>query len=212
MEIASILDTVICGDALEVLRDFPDKSIDLILTDPPYGIKYAEWDATCPPWFADALRVGKRIAFTPGLLEIYNYPKPRWIFCWAKPGSVRRNISGGFNHWQPVLIYGDGLYPVDYKCLPDCVNHSDMAGHPCPKPKRLMGWLCAMLTDPGDLVLDCFVGSGTTLVAAKELGRHYIGIDISPEYCALARRRIAQVPPSLFEDSQSTEAHGTDAT
>lgn len=74
-------------------------------------------------------------------------------------------------------------------------------GHPLPKPVALMEWLVTRLSRPGELVLDSFLGSGTTAVAAKKLGRHFLGFEISPEYCRIARERIALVEaqPSLFE-------------
>lgn len=65
-------------------------------------------------------------------------------------------------------------------------------GHSAAFPEELARDHILSWTDPGDLVLDPFVGSGTTCVAAKRLGRHYIGIDISDEYCQLARERLAQ--------------------
>ena len=65
-------------------------------------------------------------------------------------------------------------------------------GHPVPKPVGWMRWLVALTTRPGDLVLDPFSGSGTTAKAAKELGRRFLGLEINPEYCAIAERRIAQ--------------------
>jgi len=65
-------------------------------------------------------------------------------------------------------------------------------GHPTPKPVALLERIIATCTDPGDLILDPFLGSGTTLVAAKMLGRRATGVEVSEEYCALAVRRLAQ--------------------
>ena len=62
--------------------------------------------------------------------------------------------------------------------------------HPTIKPEKLMEWLIKLLTKEGDTVLDCFMGSGTTGVAAKRLGRDFIGIEKSSEYCAAAKKRI----------------------
>jgi hypothetical protein len=66
------------------------------------------------------------------------------------------------------------------------------AGHPTPKPSALLDQIVADFTDAGDLILDPFMGSGTTLVAAKRLGRRAIGIEREERYCAAAVRRLAQ--------------------
>jgi DNA modification methylase len=71
--------------------------------------------------------------------------------------------------------------------------------HPTVKPLALMKYLCSLTKTPtGGLVLDPFCGSGTTLMACKETGRKYIGIDNIPEYCEIARRRVNAIPESLF--------------
>lgn len=73
--------------------------------------------------------------------------------------------------------------------------------HPNEKPEGFVLPFVERHSLPGDLVLDPFLGSGTTAVAAKKLGRHFLGFEISPEYCRIARERIALVEaqPSLFE-------------
>jgi len=65
------------------------------------------------------------------------------------------------------------------------------------KPLALMAYLCEKLSNPGDLILDPFCGSGTTCVAAKMLGRRYIGIDISEDYCRIARERLAAIDTAV---------------
>jgi len=61
-------------------------------------------------------------------------------------------------------------------------------------------WFIKLFTRPGDIVLDPFVGSGTTALAAKQLGRHYVGIDISEEYCEIAETRVMQMQPMLLDE------------
>lgn len=72
--------------------------------------------------------------------------------------------------------------------------------HPTQKPEGVMAW-CIQQAGMPETILDPFLGSGTTAVAAKKLGRHFLGFEISPEYCRIARERIALVEaqPSLFE-------------
>jgi DNA modification methylase len=75
------------------------------------------------------------------------------------------------------------------------------AGHPAPFPQALASDHIQSWSNPGDVVLDPFAGSGTTLKAAKELGRRFIGIEINPEYVAICKRRIAQDVLPLFSDN-----------
>ena len=67
--------------------------------------------------------------------------------------------------------------------------------HPCPKPVEEMAWLIETLTKPGQIVLDCFCGLGSTLVAADQLGRHWIGCDKSRTYCQIAMKRLEALKP-----------------
>ena len=91
------------------------------------------------------------------------------------------------------------------KVYPDNVLHMatecSNKGHSAAFPVSLPSWFIKLFTAPGDLVLDPFVGSGTTAVAAVQLGRRYLGIDINAEYCALARRRLQHVQPPLLDDT-----------
>lgn len=70
--------------------------------------------------------------------------------------------------------------------------------HPCQMPEDLLKLIIKASSNEEDLILDPFLGSGTTAVACKELGRKYIGIEISPEYCEIARRRVGAIPETLF--------------
>jgi site-specific DNA-methyltransferase (adenine-specific) len=82
--------------------------------------------------------------------------------------------------------------------------------HPTQKPLSLLEYLVSTYTNPNALILDPTFGSGTTLVAAKKLGRHFLGFEISPEYCEIARKRIAAVEaqPTLFEPKPVQEELG----
>lgn len=71
--------------------------------------------------------------------------------------------------------------------------------HPCQLPIHLLERLILMTTDEGDLVLDPFLGTGTTAIAAKRLSRHYIGIELDPLYAQVAREKLAQTQPTRYE-------------
>jgi site-specific DNA-methyltransferase (adenine-specific) len=191
--------TIYHGDCREVIASLPGR-FDLTLTDPPYGVSMtygstylddeADWVL---PIIEDCRVMSSVVLVTPGLRNAWNYPKPTWALCWGKPGSPRRSDLGGFNEWEPVLMYGKRRIYNDFKRLPAWNNTTpDAADHPCPKPLKLMHWLVEIGCDPGGLVFDPFMGSGTTLRAATNLGRRAIGIDIEERYCEIAVQRCAQ--------------------
>ncbi|MEE8389480.1 MAG: site-specific DNA-methyltransferase, partial [Anaerolineae bacterium] len=84
----------------------------------------------------------------------------------------------------------------------ECTNRNHSAAFPVPLPT----WFIKLFTQPRDTVLDPFIGSGTTAVAAKQLGRYYIGVDIDEEYCQLARKRVMGIQPRLLEEPATYEA------
>ena len=200
---------LIWGDCLEVMKEIPDKSIDLVLTDPPYGVNlsYESYQDTEENWYklmSMVIPEIKRIstmAILPSCqikrLEWWykNYP-PDWIICWYK-GSTGCSAFVGFNDWEPHLIYGKHkkVWMHDYF---QARNDEKMGnyGHPCPKPIAWAKWLIDK--SKSQSVLDPFMGSGTTGVAAKELNRRFIGIEIEPKYFTIAERRINQATTELF--------------
>ena len=70
--------------------------------------------------------------------------------------------------------------------------------HPCQLPEPLLERLVLMTTEPGDIVLDPFVGAGTTAIAAKRLGRAYIGIDIDPAYVQITTEKLSRTEPTTI--------------
>jgi DNA modification methylase len=215
------LNKIICGDAIVELKKMTDKSVNLILTDPPYNAKnigpnqrvYSgggkmqlpeeEYRKFCQNWIKEALRVAERIVFTPGIANICYYPQPNWVLCWHKPAAVSFNRFGGFNAWEPIFVYGKipkgKRLGQDY-LLFNTLNFSKgiEKDHPCPKPLELIKFLADRFSNEGETILDLFVGSGTTCVAAKILKRKYIGIDVNPAYVKMAEERIRTTPKTLF--------------
>jgi len=200
------IDRVICGDALEVMRQMPNDCVDLGFADPPYnnGTPYAGYDDKrldykewCQEWFREMRRIAGRIIITPGHGNFWMWgeiEKPWGIGCWYKPGNPASSVLG-WVCWEPWLYY-----TKDYRALggPDTIRATvskqlDVGNHPCPKPLELAQGLIEKTTKLEALILDPFCGSGTTLVAAKQLGRHWIGVDISPEYCQIAEQRLAGI-------------------
>ena len=190
------INKIICGDCLDIMKDWPDNCVDLVLTDPPYGVNFRQnsWDKEIPPWIDDGLRIGKATIIITGTTTLWDYPKPDWVCCWYRPASNSRSKLKGFSHWSLVLVYGDISFAVDTINL-HAIQHAYPRGfpHPSPKPLALMKWITNQATSSGNIILDPFCGSGTSCVAAKMLGRDYIGIDISEDYCQIARDRIRAV-------------------
>ena len=196
-------DKIIQGDCIEAMKGLPDNSVDLVLTDPPYGVDLGydvykdtkeNWYRLIDPALPEMRRVGNMVILPccqiKRLQWFYIGHKPDWLICWYK-GSTGCASYIGFNDWEPHLVYGKNNNTMhDYFAV---TNNEKMGnyGHPCPKPIGWALWLIHRSTKIGDLILDPFCGSGTTCVAAKMLGRRYIGIDISEKYCEIARKRIA---------------------
>uniref|UniRef100_A0A6H1ZFC0 Putative methyltransferase n=1 Tax=viral metagenome TaxID=1070528 RepID=A0A6H1ZFC0_9ZZZZ len=207
MKIEEIKNTIINGDCLEIMKQMPDKSVDLVLTDPPYGInysydKYIDTEENLKNLIKKAmpeiLRIGKRVLLTPGINNIHKYPKPKWILSWVYKGGANY-CSWGFNCWQPILAYGNDPYLENKMgCRSDVIHKEETPekwGHSCSKP--LDFWKLLLLrgsVKENDLILDPFLGSGTTAVAAQFLHRNFIGIEISKEYCKIAEQRLRQKP------------------
>ncbi len=88
----------------------------------------------------------------------------------------------------------EGKFATNILSVPSLKGTSkEKCGHPSQKPLELITKLILLSTDVGDVVLDPFLGSGTTAVAAEQLGRSWLGVEISPEYCAIAQQRLAEI-------------------
>jgi len=82
--------------------------------------------------------------------------------------------------------------------LQEDMKHKEKRYHPTQKPVKLFMQILQKYSSPGDLVLDPFLGSGTTAIACRKLNMHYIGIEREPEYIEIARKRLAAMPTSLY--------------
>ena len=202
--------TIYCGDSFEILPLI--NKVDLVICDPPYGLNlgYDVYDDTEENWdkmFVKLIPELKRVS-TMSVLPccrmaklpfIYSVAPPEWIICWYK-GSCGYRAAIGFNDWEPLLVYGknEGVQMHDYFFAKPDTSDRSYKEHPCPKPVTWAKWLLSrcMGKVKNGVVLDPFLGSGTTLVAAKELGVAGIGIEMSKRYCQIAVDRLqnAQEP------------------
>jgi DNA modification methylase len=192
--------TIYCGDCLKML---PKMRADAIVTDPPYGLDFrkAQWDSKIPDWLNLAKACSKLVVFTTCQTTVWDYPRADWVLCWTRQGAVSRTSYGAFSHWTPVLVYGKGSWNPDLKVLPAIREQVYNVGieHPSPKPEALMRWL---ISGTKGQLLDPFMGSGTTLVAAKTLGRRAIGIEIEEKYCRIAVDRLTMCRTSWRKGKQ----------
>jgi len=234
------------GDCLEVMRSMPDKSVDAIITDLPYGTTSCSWDEIIPfePMWEQVKRINKGVFVTTASqpftskLVMSNLSQFKYEWIWNK------NNSAGFatTKYRPFIItenvvvfsknghtynpqmetrgnprrkgYGGsasaiyGLKPkkgkINNTYFPkNILNISKINKfeneHPTQKPVALYKYLILTYTNEGDTVLDITMGSGTTGVACVQTGRNFIGIEIDPDYFAIAERRIkeAEAQPRL---------------
>ncbi len=121
-------------------------------------------------------------------------------------------VGSGFGKNVSNWLGRDLVYPTNViHMATECSNRNHSAAFPIDLPK----WFVRLFTQPGDLVLDPFIGSGTTAVAAVQLGRRYTGIDLSPEYVEMSRSRLAEIQlrlPTIGERREDYQpADGADA-
>jgi site-specific DNA-methyltransferase (adenine-specific) len=194
--------TIYHGDCREVLPQL--ESIDLVLTDPPYGVgvDYGAFDDT-PASVAAlvgevvpcAISRARTVALTCGTRQIHMYPPTTWVLCWLNRAGSYPN-PWGFTCWQPVLVYGpDPFLARGMGSRSDVLEHSETAeknGHPVPKPEGFWKKLLCRVCLPDDLVVDPFMGSGTTLRVAKDMCMSAVGIEIEERYCEIAAKRLSQ--------------------
>ncbi len=237
------------GDALEILKRYPDNSVDLVFADPPYNLdkQYhvyddeqddARYTAWCNAWLAEYARILK----PSGSLYVLNLPR------WTRYHAAFLNRHLYFQNWivwdalsEPrgklmpahygLLFYTkhptdftfnyEAISPIDARhyCLrSSCIRKRKAMGvddqepltdvwwdihrikhrrdrdyHPCQLPEALMERIIRLSTNPGDIVLDAFSGTGTTAVAAVKLGRRYVAIDVDKEYVRITREKIAEI-------------------
>lgn len=203
---------IVQGDCVEVLKTLPGKSVDLVVTDPPYLVNYR-------PRSGLTVRNDRGNAgFLAAFSDIYRVLKPhRFCVCfygWTRVdeffGAWRNAGFRPVGHivWQKNYASSSGFlqsrheqayllvkgYPArPAKPLAD-VRPWEYTGnklHPTEKAVGILTPLIEAFSKPGDLVLDPFAGSGSTAVAAALSGRRYIGIELESRYCRHARTRLA---------------------
>jgi len=275
-EVPEIVDTIIHGDCLEVLKDFPDGKIDFIVTSPPYAYnrrktyggvpinKYVEWFLPISEQLKRVLRPegsfvlnikercvnGERGTYVYELVMGMRRQGWRWVedYMWHKkntyPGRWSNRFRDVWEHcyhfakaekfsmYQEAVMVPMGewaekrlaklsetdkirdesktksgfgknvshwlgkkyVYPDNVLYM---ATESSNVNHSAAFPIGLPTWFIKLFTKEGDIVLDPFIGSGTTAVAALQLNRHYVGIELMEEYYKVALQRVAKYKTKL---------------
>lgn len=236
-----------CADAIELLKEFPDGSVDLIITDPPYmisqevkiarssnykykgkdiSLNFGQWDTQwkdkneylewCYEWIKEGIRILKdykhflfffdkaKISYAWDFME-ENGMKGRSPVFWIKSNPVPRARKVDFMKAVEMCLWftkravkvGYFNYQLgehsDYLICSIPSNNNKIEGgrfHPTQKPVKFFSWLVMYLSNENEIVLDPFIGSGTLAVVCEKLNRRWIGIEISEEYCEIAKKRI----------------------
>ena len=199
-------------DCLNILKQLPDKSIDLVLTDPPYGLKRHErgslridnnsekgliWDKKpSRELFNEIFRVSKnQIIFGA---NNFTLPESEYFLVWNKMQTVDNFASAELAYTNmkiPAKVFNYSIHQV----MQDRKKQGGKS-HPTEKPVKLMEW-CILLADKfidkNGIILDCFSGSGTTAIACHNLNRRFICIEKDYDYwkasCDRLEREQAQM-------------------
>ena len=147
-------------------------------------------------YFPVLLSVVDRGLIFCGPKMLFAYPTPVAVGCVFTPNGAGRS-PWGFQCMHPILFYGKDPYLSDGRgSRPNSFRteqpNREKWDHPCPKPYAWMTWAVERSSRPNETILEPFMGTGTTLVAAKQLGRKAIGIEIEERYCEIAVKRLAQ--------------------
>jgi site-specific DNA-methyltransferase (adenine-specific) len=212
------IDRIYCGDCLDFMREMPDKGVDLVLTDPPYGIGITDkrtvgggnkafgrpgtWvsakDYGVSDW--DSVRIDER-----ALAEMCRVSKNQIIFggnyyadlldpssCWLvwDKDNGENNFADCELAWTSFKTAVRKFKWRWHGMLQEDMRHKEERIHPTQKPVPLFMQILEKYSKPGDLVLDPFLGSGTTAIACLRTGRHFIGIEKHEPYFIMAQERI----------------------
>ncbi|MGQ9895756.1 MAG: site-specific DNA-methyltransferase, partial [Roseiflexus sp.] len=254
---------IIQGDCVEILKTFPEKSVDLIFADPPYNLQlrqelrrpdqtivdgvddewdrfadFTEYDAFTRAWLSECRRVLKddgtiwvigsyHNIFRVGTImmdvgywilnDVIWYkinPMPNFrgtrfqnateTLIWAKKSADQKKYT--FNY-HAMKNFNDGKQMQNVWYIPLCtgaerIKLNGKKAHSTQKPEALLYRVILSSSNPGDIILDPFFGSGTTGAVARKLQRNYIGIELEPAYIEVARKRIDNLPIPLFDETE----------
>ena len=223
--------TIYHGDCREILPQLP--KVDLVLTDPPYGVSYVTARRLHADKLRHPIVNDESLDTLPWVSILDRLSDDRHWYVFASPRNLAAacDVFQGFKHilawdkgdrgtvgdlecgfgeaWEAVFYGMKGRRPLNGKRPRTIIRH-DWSGtldpvHPTVKPVPLLERFVNWSTGTGETVLDPFGGSGTTLRAAKDLGRRAIGIEIEERYCEIAANRCQQEVLSFAQPGEVTK-------
>jgi site-specific DNA-methyltransferase (adenine-specific) len=226
MDQPEIKSEIIHGNCLEVMKSMPSESVDLLFADPPYSISYLSChhkygnpfgeikgdDKISEEWLDEAARLLKkdRFAYIFTRWDVY----PAWVeavgkrlkiknmIVWVKNNHTAGDLEGNLAFKHELIIFAAKGDPKLYGKRDVNVWETPRVGtfsmsHPTEKPVALAQRAVAISTEPGWTVLDPFCGTGSTCVAAADLDRRAIGIEIEEKYVKVARERLTMASAQM---------------
>jgi len=215
--IDQFINKVFNGNALDLLRRIPSESIHSVIPDPMYMVAKKKGKSSTYEWGSEpgqgnadefwryhediyqecrrVLRPGGTLAWAMGCKFVPHFPT--WFGgyrIWGFSRYFTQSVNA-FGHIWMVQTKEQAPIPFPNE---DALLIIEPQGwwrklHPCPKSEEEMRFMVRHLSQSGQIVLDCFAGSGSTLVAAEQLGRPWIGCDLSKTYCQIAMKRLAEL-------------------
>jgi site-specific DNA-methyltransferase (adenine-specific) len=219
----NLINTVIQGDCLDVMKTMPDKCIDLVLTDPPYGIGENPSRALGRAKKTNKWKNAKAIQYVGGNWDI----QPDKIYFDEIKRISKNQIIWGGNYFTTKILLDTMGWLVWYKKgqnpnndFSDCelawtsfnkavryidfpwtgfgaINAKEKRFHPTQKPVKVIKWALQYLAKSGDLIFDPFAGSGTTAIACIEMNLDYICVEKDPDYIKIINNRIQETKNKL---------------
>lgn len=219
------LNKVYNEDCFEGIKIIDDKSIDLVLTDIPYGMSFQSGhrnekhlkieNDNNVDWFPNWIKEIDRVAKDDAHLYIFcshhkvdyfkyhieKYRKVKNILIWQKNNTGMGDLFGDYApQYEMILFCSNGEKKLKGGRDSNIIkaNRTQNNLHPTEKPVNLMEYFIEKSSNEDDIILDTFAGSGATLVGAKNKKRNFVGFEIEASYIPVIEKRLSQVQGSLF--------------
>ena len=217
MKWVSTMIDLLHGDCFELLKDIPDESVDMILTDPPYGMNFQSSHRKTK---YEKIKGDSNLDWLDDFVnEIYRVSKPNtshYVFCsfhhidkfkqaiekkfkvkniltWVKNNTSMGDLKGDFApKTEFIIFFHKGRRLINGKRDPNVLEFKKTRNelHPTQKPVDMTEYLIGKFSDEGDVILDPFMGSGTTAIACLNTNRNFIGFELDKGYFDIANERV----------------------